>query len=209
MADESDDLNREREDREREARERGQRAEQLRAEERAERERFRERERQRDDERERDRARIGRVERERQRYEPSPYQQPVQIKEELGRLVYASARASTDVLVGIAQVFGNLVGSMKDSFLPGASGYQRGGYRDDEVRYGGRRQSTYSRGWDAIDDVRSAVRETADVVARSGENFSRYYDRGISGGPDEGTERRPRAEQEQQQRPVGSERPDR
>ena len=192
MADESDDENREREDREREARERDQRAEQLRA-----------------DERERDRARIGRVERERQRYEPSPYQQPVQIKEELGRLVYASARASTDVLVGIAQVFGNLVGSMKDSFLPGASGYQRGGYRDDEVRYGGRRQSTYSRGWDAIDDVRSAVRETADVVARSGENFSRYYDRGISGGPDEGTERRPRAEQEQQQRPVGSERPDR
>jgi hypothetical protein len=165
-----------REEREKQARDRDRRDEEMRARERRERERFRARERDRDRERESDRDRLRRMEGERERQEPSPYRGPANVKSDLSRLVYASARASTDVFVGITQVFGSLVGNFKDSMLPGGPANQRRRSSDDDRDYGsssGRRSSRFS---DGMDDVRSAVRDTADVVARSGEDFAKYYD---------------------------------
>lgn len=175
------EINREmaaREEREKQARERDKRDEELRLRERHERERFRERERDRDRDRETDRDRLRRIESERGRDQPNPFGGTANVKSDLSRLVYASARASTDVFVGIAEVFGSLVGNFKDSMLPGGpGGYGRRRSRDDDRDYGySSRRRTTSRFSDGMDDVRSAVRETADVVARSGEDFAKYYD---------------------------------
>ena len=170
---------RDREERDKQVRERERRDEEMHARERRERERFRERERERDRERDSDRDRLRHVERERERDEPSPYWGPAQVKSDLSRLAYASARAGTDIFVGITEVIGNLVGNFKDSMLPGGPGYRRRRSDDDRDYGAGGPRRGYGRSSDAMDDVRSAVRETADVVARSGEDFSRYYDNSI------------------------------
>ena len=169
----------ERDERERQAKERDRRDEELRARERHERERFRERERDRDRDRDSDRDRLRRIQGEREREEPSPFGGPANLKSDISRLVYASARASTDVIVGITQVFGSLVGNFKDSMLPGGPGYQRRRSSSDDRDYGYGSRRRASRFSDTMEDVRSAVKDTADVVARSGEDFARYYDNAL------------------------------
>lgn len=106
----------------------------------------------------------------------SPFRDPAQLKSDLGRLFYASARAGMEVFIGAAQVFGNLLGNVKATSLPGGSRYRRFEDYDDDGGYNGGKRWKYRSVWGTVEDVRSAVRETANMLARSKQKFSRYPD---------------------------------
>jgi len=103
--------------------------------------------------------------------------------QDLSRLTYASTRVGTDLLAGVTRVLGSLAGSLVDTmFLGGPSHRERYYDRDSDYGERGSRGSRYGsryrgRAYDVVEDMHSALRDAADVIVRSAEDFSHYYDR--------------------------------
>lgn len=154
-----------------------------------ERERFRERERQRELDREDDLRRVHDAEHRHDRAYARDDDFSVgreQVLRSASRLAYAVTRAGTEVASGATQIFGDLVSNLAGAWLPYGQSRRRGGGRDDDYDrdddrgYRGRgttlgsgiRGRTQEVAWDVSD----AIRDTADVVARSSDAFVRAFD---------------------------------
>jgi hypothetical protein len=111
----------------------------------------------------------------------------VQVTRDVERLAYAWTRANTEMLFGATQVLGDLILNLADSLY----GQSTGRYEEevDTNRHVRHEESSYepsrarrrsSRRADVFEDfsndLSEAVRNTADVFARSADNFSRVFE---------------------------------
>ncbi|MFL6335535.1 MAG: hypothetical protein ACJ754_19675 [Pyrinomonadaceae bacterium] len=131
---------------------------------------------------------------------------PSIVMQDLGRLAYAWTRTSAEAINGITQTMGDLVLNLTDSIwgrrpdettssararYSGRARYDERDYFSGRSTYDNRRDARTrsdeyaDRSWNAGPavvsdisvDVSKAVRQTADVLSRSAENFSRVFER--------------------------------
>jgi len=106
-------------------------------------------------------------------------QQPIEIKQDLSRLMFASARAGADIFVCMAQGFGSFLDNVKGNFLPSGFGYRNYDGRDRSASTRSPSRAMQRSVGDGVSDVRSAVRATAGGMAATRENSLRPDHRSV------------------------------